>query len=272
MYSKLKCTKQPLNWNYFGEKWYFVFVLLIMPIIFVSLAHCTTENAESDETNHKSMSSPSSPRLIPVHENNPAPPTLQQTSTQVAKFDQINTIYTPFVQQESHDSPAMVLLEQATIVVDISEQQLYLHEGNKPHTYNMVKSYPVSTSKYGIGSQAGSNKTPLGRHHIEKKIGDGAPPGMIFKGRQNTGKIAKIDAEGTKDLVTTRIMWLKGLEPGKNSGRGIDSYQRYIYIHGTAEEYKIGQPASHGCVRMYNSDVIDLFNRVKEGTEVYIRR
>ena len=95
---------------------------------------------------------------------------------------------------------------------------------------------------------------------------------MIFKARQSQGRIAEMNATGVGDLVTSRIMWLTGLEPGKNKGRSIDSYQRYIYIHGTAEEYKIGQPASHGCIRMYNSDVIDLFARVKEGTEVSIRR
>lgn len=157
---------------------------------------------------------------------------------------------------------------ESKIEVNISEQLLYLYcsyaNGNEE-----VKTYPVSTSKYGIGNQVGSNKTPLGRHRIEKKIGDGAPLGMIFKARQPIGRISEMNVEGD-DIITTRIMWLKGLEPGKNSGRGIDSYRRYIYIHGTAEEHKIGQIASHGCVRMYNIDVIDLFDSVSEGTEVDI--
>jgi lipoprotein-anchoring transpeptidase ErfK/SrfK len=162
------------------------------------------------------------------------------------------------------------LLDKATLVVDISEQQLYLYEGVEIQADKMIKSYPVSTSKYGIGSQKGSNKTPLGRHRIEKKIGEAAPKNMIFKARQSTGKIAKINMKGASDVITSRIMWLKGLEPGKNAGPGRDSYQRYIYIHGTIEENKIGQPASHGCVRMYNDDVIDLFDRVREGTIVNI--
>ncbi|MCK5525182.1 MAG: L,D-transpeptidase [Thiomargarita sp.] len=157
------------------------------------------------------------------------------------------------------------------IEVDISEQQLYLYcryaEGNEEK-----KIYPVSTSKYGIGSKAGSNKTPLGQHRIEKKFGEGAPEGMIFRARRSTGKIAQMNAPDAGDLVTTRIMWLKGLERGINSGRGIDSYKRYIYIHGTAEENKIGSIASHGCIRMYNRDVIDLFGRVTEGVEVNIKR
>ncbi len=156
------------------------------------------------------------------------------------------------------------------IEVDISEQQLYLYcryvGGNEEK-----KIYPVSTSKYGIGSQAGSNKTPLGQHRIEKKFGEGAPEGMIFRARRSTGKIAEMNVPGAGDLVTTRIMWLKGLERGKNSGRGIDSYKRYIYIHGTAEENKISEIASHGCIRMYNRDVIDLFGRVTEGVKVNIK-
>jgi lipoprotein-anchoring transpeptidase ErfK/SrfK len=155
------------------------------------------------------------------------------------------------------------------ITVDISEQQLYLYcsyaDGKEE-----VKTYSVSTSKYGIGNKADSDKTPLGQHIIKQKIGDGAPEGTIFKARKNTGKIAEMNAPDAGDLVTTRIMWLSGLEPGKNSGSGIDSHKRYIYIHGTAEEEKIGTPASHGCVRMYNRDAIDLFERVNEGTPVNI--
>lgn len=154
---------------------------------------------------------------------------------------------------------------QNHIVVSISQQTLFLYIDN-----NLVKSYPISTSKYGIGGAAGSNKTPLGQHVIEKKIGDGAPEGTIFKSRVNTGHIAEIDAPNTGDLVTTRILWLKGREPGKNAGGQVDSYNRFIYIHGTAEERLIGQPASHGCIRMKNTEVIDLFNRVSEGTPVEI--
>ncbi|MDY6991646.1 MAG: L,D-transpeptidase [Pseudomonadota bacterium] len=150
------------------------------------------------------------------------------------------------------------------IEVDISKQQLNLYQGN-----HLLKTYPISTSKYGIGSQAGSNKTPLGQHIIAQKIGAGTPEGTIFKGRVNTGRIARIDQEGG-DIVSSRIMWLEGLETGKNKGHGVDSYQRYIYIHGTAEEGKIGQPASHGCIRMYNRDVIHLFTQVDEGTPVNI--
>jgi len=153
-----------------------------------------------------------------------------------------------------------------TIVVDTSQQKLYLNQFDKE-----IKSYPISSSKYGIGSAAGSNKTPLGHHRIVQKIGDGAPEGIVFKGRINTGAFAEINGKNVGDLVTSRILWLEGLEEGKNKGPGIDSYSRYIYIHGTAEENLIGQPASHGCIRMKNRDVIDLFDRVSEGTLVDIR-
>jgi lipoprotein-anchoring transpeptidase ErfK/SrfK len=157
------------------------------------------------------------------------------------------------------------------IIVDISEQKLYLH-CNYPEGKKEVKIYPVSTSKFGIGSEANSYKTPLGLHRIENKIGHGAEPNTIFKARRNTGRKAIINKPGSGDSITSRIMWLKGLEPGKNSGEGIDSYRRYIYIHGTKDENKIGQVASYGCIRMYNKDVIDLFDRVDEGTIVDIKR
>jgi len=105
---------------------------------------------------------------------------------------------------------------------------------------------------------------------IAQKIGDGAPLNTIFKSRKNTGKIADIDQQSDEDYVTSRILWLKGLEPGHNAGPGVDSFARYIYIHGTHEENLIGQPASHGCIRMRNQDVLELFERVQEGTEVLI--
>lgn len=159
---------------------------------------------------------------------------------------------------------------QLAIIVDVSEQRLYLVSDTQ-----VVITYPVSTSRYGVGSKVGTNRTPLGTHRIASKKGEGDPIGTIFKARANTGKIAKIYEDTTKldqDLVTTRLIWLEGLEPGVNKGKGIDSYRRYIYIHGTPEEGLIGQPRSHGCVRMKNQDIIDLFNRVSVGTLVEIQR
>jgi len=136
-------------------------------------------------------------------------------------------------------------------------------------------SWPVSTSSVGVGSQEGSFRTPLGKHRISETFGAGAPLGTIFRGRVNQGRRAAIladETDGEEDLVLTRILWLDGLEPGVNRGGRVDSHGRYIYIHGTNEEGLIGQPASHGCVRMRNADVIELFGLVGVGTEVLIEQ
>lgn len=158
---------------------------------------------------------------------------------------------------------------QFVILVSVSKQKLYLIKGEK-----LVKVYVISTSKYGIGNEEGSNKTPLGTHRICEKIGKNAKIGTIFKTGINTRRIAKIYTDSTdleEDLITTRIMWLEGLEAGINKGKGIDSYKRHIYIHGTSEEGLIGQPASHGCIRMRNKDVIEIFDLVSKGTLVEIQ-
>jgi lipoprotein-anchoring transpeptidase ErfK/SrfK len=152
------------------------------------------------------------------------------------------------------------------IKVKISEQKLYLISDNK-----VIKDYSISTSKYGIGNKSGSNKTPLGLHRIVSKIGRNARIGAIFKRRRNTGKIARVN-KGSGDLIITRILRLEGLQRGVNKSKDIDSFRRYIYIHGTPEEKLIGKPASHGCIRMRNSDIMKLYNLVKRGTSVEIRK
>jgi lipoprotein-anchoring transpeptidase ErfK/SrfK len=137
-----------------------------------------------------------------------------------------------------------------------------------------VESFPISTSKYGEGSIENSFKTPLGFHEIKEKIGDNVLVNTIFVARNNTGKVANIiesPINTESDHVTSRILWLNGLESGINSGPGVDSYSRYIYIHGTHEEGLIGQKASHGCIRMFNNDVVYLYDIVEKGTKVYIR-
>ena len=157
---------------------------------------------------------------------------------------------------------------ESLIVVDVSTQQLFFLKKGK-----IEEIYSVSTSVYGTGSKVNSFKTPLGRHKLSEKIGDGLPEGAILKGRRWTGAIANIIKEPIDtefDVVTSRILWLTGLEEGKNLGSDVDSKSRYIYIHGTAEEGLIGKPASDGCVRMYNIDVISLFNSVNIDTEVWI--
>ena len=159
--------------------------------------------------------------------------------------------------------------ESAHIEVDISEQRLYLIENN------LIKaSYPISTSKYGEGSIQNSFKTPLGEHSIKEMIGEEAEINTIFTSRINTKRSATIidQFEDTdNDYVTSRIIWLDGEEEGFNKGGNVDSFRRYIYIHGTHEEGLIGTKASHGCIRMFNYDVIELFKLVNIGTKVLIR-
>lgn len=156
------------------------------------------------------------------------------------------------------------------IIIKINQQKLYCCNQQEDILYE----YPISTSSFGTGNKNGSFKTPLGEHSIAQKIGAGCAINEVFVGRIPQGKLEVIQAEKTPlpdDIITSRILWLQGMEPGVNYGEGIDSYQRYIYIHGTSEEEKIGTPASHGCVRMRNLDVIDLFDRVEEGCRVLIQ-
>lgn len=152
--------------------------------------------------------------------------------------------------------------------VSIKHQRLYLIVND-----STIRKYPISTAAKGIGSKKNSYKTPPGLHSISRKIGDDVPVGGLFQSRIYTGRQVKILTERKKadgDYVTSRILWLQGEEPGLNKGRNVDSYNRYIYIHGTAEEGFIGEPASHGCIRMKNTDVIELYNLVDEGTPILI--
>lgn len=158
--------------------------------------------------------------------------------------------------------------EDCALIVDPDSQSLFLIRNNRIEAI-----YPVSTSLKGLGNRDGSYQTPTGTHRICAKYGEGSPVGTIFRARKSTGKIAKIYTDKTDspdDYVTTRILRLKGMEPGVNKGKGIDSYRRFIYIHGTPEEGLIGTPASHGCIRMKNTDVIALFDTVPVGTLVEI--
>lgn len=154
------------------------------------------------------------------------------------------------------------------LYVSVKYQKLYLIENQK-----VIKKYPISTSAYGIGNKTNSNQTPLGLHTIKQKIGDNVPLGGLFYSRQFSGRVAKIITAEEKSLtddVTSRIMWLHGEETGINRGRDVDSYKRFIYIHGTTEEGYIGVPTSHGCIRMKNADVIELYNLVEENVPVII--
>lgn len=145
------------------------------------------------------------------------------------------------------------------VIISIPEQRMALLEDGAP-----LATYPVSTSKFGLGDLPGTSWTPLGRLEIAKKIGNGVPSGAAFKDRRPTGEIVPPDAPG-RDIIVTRILWLRGEEP-----QNARAYSRYIYIHGTPEERNIGLPVSYGCVRMRSRDVIELFNIVGTGAQVKI--
>jgi lipoprotein-anchoring transpeptidase ErfK/SrfK len=158
------------------------------------------------------------------------------------------------------------------IDIDTRLQRLYLWE-SYPDGDMLIREYPVSTAKNGLGEQCGSYCTPRGRHRIAERIGEGQPLYAVFKARVPTGEIWSRDLEANdpdRDWILTRILWLDGLEEGRNKGGQQDTHDRYIYIHGTNEEHLIGTPVSHGCIRMKNVDVAELFDLVEEGTEVLI--
>lgn len=131
---------------------------------------------------------------------------------------------------------------------------------------DLVKTYPVSTSKFGLGDEKGSYRTPTGELEVAQKIGAGKPAGAVFKSREWTGEVIAPNTPG-RDPIVSRILWLKGLEPENEN-----AYSRCIYIHGTAAERDIGTPASYGCVRMKSKDVIDLHDRIGPGSKVFIVR
>lgn len=150
------------------------------------------------------------------------------------------------------------------IQVSVEEQVLRLIDDAGA----LLQTYPISTAAKGTGCEEGSFCTPLGSFVIREKIGHDAPPGTIFKGRKPAGRWehpGKGGHEGEEDLILSRILWLDGVEP-----HNANTHDRYIYIHGTNQESLIGQPASHGCIRMKNTDVIDLFERTPEGTPLLI--
>ena len=164
----------------------------------------------------------------------------------------------------------MMSLASKEIQISISNQELYLFEHGE-----ILKTYKISSSKYGEGSKVDSFKTPLGKHEVKMLIGANEELGMRFIGRipsdiypiYNSEKIYISD-----DVVQSRIIWLSGMEDGINKGSGVDSFQRYIYIHGTPEEWLLGKKASKGCIRMANIDVIELFDLLKGGETVFINK
>src|SRR5690554_2480529 len=155
------------------------------------------------------------------------------------------------------------------IRISIPQQTLQLLDERGAY----LRSYSISTAEKGAGEQNGSGQTPRGKHVIRAKIGAGEPAGAVFIGRRPTGEIwtPELNAEQPeRDWILSRILWLSGCEPGRNRLGNVDSMRRYIYIHGTPEDQPMGVPRSHGCVRMRNADVIELFDLVPPKTVVVI--
>lgn len=148
--------------------------------------------------------------------------------------------------------------ERPFIYVDSQQQQLHRVDIEEEHN----RIYPVSTAENGIGNRLDSLMTPFGIHRIRQKVGGGQPWGMVFEAREPTGRIVDDLDNRERDEITSRILWLDGLEDGINLNGVYDTYARYIYIHGTSDEKRIGEAVSGGCIRMKNDDVIELFDDV----------
>lgn len=154
------------------------------------------------------------------------------------------------------------------IDIDLGQQTLRLLEGAC-----VVREYRVSTAARGAGEKNGSFQTPRGAHKVRAKIGRGAPAGAVFVARRPTGEVwspALHEQFPGRDWILTRILWLSGLEHGRNRMGDVDTMRRYIYLHGTPEVTKLGTPGSHGCIRMKNDDIIELFDLVEPGIRVDI--
>ena len=159
-------------------------------------------------------------------------------------------------------------MSERLIHVSVPDQRLELLQGSV-----VVASYPVSTARKGLGEQRGSGCTPRGWHRVRIKIGAGLPLNAVFVGRRPTGEIygpELVAGHPERDWILTRILWLTGLEAGFNRGGDRDTLRRYIYIHGCPDEAPIGIPLSHGCIRLRNQDLLELFERVAAGDRVFI--
>lgn len=155
------------------------------------------------------------------------------------------------------------------IDIDISSQQMTLRD----RAGYVVKRYKISSAKNGVGQERGSFCTPLGKHIIRAKIGQGMPVNTVFVGRRPTGEVYTPELAASypnRDWILTRILWLSGCEPGFNRLGSVDTMRRYVYIHGSPDSAEMGKPGSIGCIRMHNRDLLDLFEQVSAGTSVEI--
>lgn len=181
-------------------------------------------------------------------------------SPRAKKMQGLADLMIEYLEVRYPDAP----VEGHVLYVSVHRQRMFhVLEGQ------LQREYVISTARNGLGTVTASNKTPTGLHRVVEKFGAGVPQGGVFRERHYTGENMVNDTTSS-DLITSRILWLGGLEPGFNQGGTVDSQRRGIYIHGTGEEATLGTPSSHGCVRMRNTDVIQLFDTVPLGTLVVI--
>jgi L,D-transpeptidase YbiS len=162
----------------------------------------------------------------------------------------------------------MMAVRERWIRIRTATQVLELLNGDE-----VLASYPVSTAAKGVGERTGSEQTPRGAHLVKELIGEGAPIGAVFVGRRATGEVCTPElqaANSDRDWILSRVIWLGGLEDGRNRGGEVDTYARYIYIHGAPDSEPMGEARSHGCIRMRNEDVIALFDAIETGMLVQI--
>ena len=166
---------------------------------------------------------------------------------------------------------AGVRFTRYALTVSVLTQRMYLYKRRAPDElfplYGLNERFLISTSAFGVGQKQNSNQTPLGLHCISRKIGGGQMIGTVFRAREPIGLTWQGMPRAT---IAHRILWLEGLERGKNAGGDVDSFRRYIYIHGFADEFTLGRPASHGCIHIAAKDLIRLYDMVPEGTLVWI--
>jgi lipoprotein-anchoring transpeptidase ErfK/SrfK len=160
-------------------------------------------------------------------------------------------------------------MNDTELLIDIANQTLSLSDHDA-----ILRHYKISTARNGPGERFGSECTPRGRHRIRARIGAGCPAGTVFVARRPTGETyspALRAAHPDRDWILTRILWLSGLEPGRNRFGNVDTMRRYIYIHGSPDDVPMGTPGSHGCIRMRNDDIMELFELTRPGMPVLIR-
>ena len=201
--------------------------------------------------------------------SSPHAPISRATAWRLTAIMMVCSRYTGAASKHGHRYNHQMQAENFLIRVSIDEQRLLLLESGR-----VVMDVAVSTAANGPGEVMHSECTPRGRHRIRAKIGAGAAPNTVFVGRRDTGEVYTPELKAqhpNRDWMLTRILWLCGMEPGHNRFGARDSMRRYIYIHGCPEEDPMGIPSSHGCVKMRNAEVIELFDRVPAGTEVLIQ-